>query len=454
MIKSLGDLKFQDIYFRNNTYSRFKIISLIDHLASYLKKNTHSDSPFIMLATFNHIKTIIAYYAILKIGKIAVIIDPKYKTFELIEIISDSDPAAIIFINSNTLNFDYEEEIVFRKTNPKFEIQSDLADVCTLIYTNAEDGHAKAAMLTKKNLIAEINIMRFCKVIEDNSISCILLPFHHAFGLLEGILVPTHSYSSLLIVDIDLYKFESIINEIFKYKITHFVSIPSVYYLMSKIPDIGHHLKFMNKLSSGGYKLPSLVFNNFFNRTGKKIHEGYGLTEAAPGCIMHSHLEDEIKIESIGKALPCCEIKIVDKNNNKCMLNETGEICIKGDNIFKGYFNKEHITKKVLIDGWLHSGDMGSIDEKNYIYFKGLKKKMINVGGINVYPKELERLMKLNKNVTYVKITNQNSLIQGEIVIANIKLKKESKNARELFKNWCYENITNSKLPKIWNFIN
>ena len=79
---------------------------------------------------------------------------------------------------------------------------------------------------------------------------------------------------------------------------------------------------------------------------------------------------------------------------------------------------------------------------------------MINVGGINVYPKELERLMKLNKNVTYVKITNQNSLIQGEIVIANIKLKKESKNARELFKNWCYENITNSKLPKIWNFIN
>lgn len=452
MIKSFGDLKFQNIYFRNNTFSRFSVFRLIDNLTSYLKKNTYSDSPFIILSAFNHIKTIIAYYAILNAGKIAVIIDPKYKTFELTEIILDTDPAAIIFTNSDTLNFNYEEEIIFRNTNSKFEIHSDLAEVCTLIYTNAEDGHAKAAMLTKKNLLTEINIMRFCKVIEDNSISCTLLPFHHAFGLLEGILVPTHSESSLLIVDIDLYKFESIINEMFKYRITHFVTIPSFYYLMSKIPDIAHFLKYTNRLSSGGYKLPSLVYNTFFNNTGKKIHEGYGLTEAAPGCIMHSHLEDEIKIESIGKALPCCEIKIVDKNNNNCKINETGEICIKGDNIFKGYLNNKHITNKVLIDGWLHSGDFGTIDEEKYIYFKGLKKNMINVGGINVYPKELERLMKLNENVDYVKITNEHSLIQGQIVKANIKLKKDSKNAKEFFKKWCYENITNSKLPKIWNF--
>ncbi len=105
------------------------------------------------MATYSHIKSVIAYYAILKAGKIPAIMDPGSKSIELTEIIEEIDPAAILFLNTNEISFHYDEEIIFRKSNPGFIITSDLTDVVTLAFTNAEDGYSKAAMLTEKNLI-------------------------------------------------------------------------------------------------------------------------------------------------------------------------------------------------------------------------------------------------------------------------------------------------------------
>jgi long-chain acyl-CoA synthetase len=445
-------IDFREIYFRNRTFGRLTITGAINHLSEYLKKNIFSSSPFILLSTYNHIKSVIAYYAILKAGKIAAILDPYCKNIKLTEIIEDIDPSAIIFVNSNSIGFNYEEEIIFRKPTPKFIISSDLKDVCTLVYTNAEDGYSKGAMLTENNLLAETNAIINIENLNKGNTTCALLPFHHLFGLVKGILMPTHAKCNSLIVDLDIFRIDDIANKIYKYKVTNLYSVPSLYYLLSKIEGIDTYFNSVKECVSGGSKLSEFINNSFIRNTGIQIREGYGLTESSPACTVH-YQGSEIKLDSIGLPFPCCEIKILDEGGNECKTGEIGEICIRGDIVFKGYFNKERTTTTILRNGWLHSGDYGKKDKQGYIYFAGLKKNMINVGGTNVYPEELVRLMKQNKNVSDISIYSESSVLQGQIAGANIKLKDSSGKAQSDFKNWCYKNITNSILPRYWNFV-
>jgi len=448
---TLLQLNFRHIYYKDIRYDKETLQAAIDHLAKYLQTHIHSSSPFILLFAYNHIKTLIAYYAILKAGKIVVIVNPECKPIELTEIIEDTDPAAILFLNNSTLKFNYDEEILFRKQNAAFIIHSNLTDVCTIMYTNAEDGYSKGAMLTEKNLLTEIKAIIENNKLDQNSVTFSLLPFSHLFGLVLGILITTHVGGIGIITELNVLKISVTIENIRQYNATHIYSVPSIYYLISKYDHAGENLKNVKMSISGGTKLSPFIFDRFYKNVRHKIYEGYGLTESSPACTFNK-LGEEPKVESVGKPIANSEIKILDDKNNECEPNKVGEICIKGDLVFKGYFNHEEATKKTIIDGWLHSGDYGAKDTEGYIYFSGLKKNMINVAGNNVYPKKLERMMKTNKSVVDVKIYSENSLLQGQIVGSIIKLNDSSTKAQMEFKKWCSENITNSILPKIWLF--
>ncbi len=447
----LNQISFKYILFRGNRYDQRTVLEGIDHLANYLNKNNSSSSPFVLLSMYNHIKSVIAYFAILKSGKIAVIYDPGSKPIDLSEIIEDTDPSAIIFINAETTGFNFEEEIIFRKTKKGNIVHSNLTDVCTLAYTNAEDGYSKGAMLTEKNLLAEIYALTTSSKITKDSVVCALLPYYHLFGFAEGILVPTHIGATVVIEDINLLRLSETMQNIHQYKVTHFYTVPSIYYLLGKIPGIEKFVANITNLYTGGTQLSEFVHENFFRKTNKSIREGYGLTESSP-AIAIDDIEDEPVKNSIGKALPGCEIKIIKENGNECLAGEKGEICVRGDMVFKGYFNNEATTNLVLKNDWLYTGDYGKKDTKGLIYFCGLKKEMINVAGNNLYPKKLERMMKIHKNVADVKVFSQDSVLHGQIAGATIKLHDSSKKAQENFKKWCQKNINNNSLPKIWLF--
>jgi long-chain acyl-CoA synthetase len=447
----LCQINFRHIYFRGKSYDRKEILNAIDHLANYLTSSVHSTSPFILLSAYNHIKTLIAYYAILKAGKIVAILDPECRSLELSEIIEDIDPAAILFLNSTTTGFNYEEEVVFRKQSSGFIISSDLKEVCTIAYTNAEDGYSKAAMLTEKNILSEIYALIKTNKLDSNSVTCALLPFSHLFGLVQGLLVPTHSGATGFITELNILRITETLQEIKKYKVTHLYTVPSIYYILSKVPEIENYILSIKEFYSGGTKLSPFIFDYFYRKTTRRIREGYGLTESSPGVALN-YDEEGPNIESIGKPLPGCEINIFDDKDVECETGIIGEICIKGDMVFKGYFNQDEVTNFVLRNGWLHTGDYGKKDNSGLIYFTGLKKNMINVAGNNVYPDKVERLMKRNSNLLNVKLYSEDSVIQGQIVEAKLKLRNSSEKAQDKFKMWCFENINNVLLPKHWQF--
>jgi long-chain acyl-CoA synthetase len=444
-------LNFKQIFFRRKKFDRKFLTEAIDHLARYLESNIQSSSPFILMATFSHIKSLIAYYAILKAGKIPAIMDPGNKSIELTEIIEEIDPAAIVFLNTNEISFHYEEEIIFRKTKPGYIITSDLSDVVTLAFTNAEDGYSKAAMLTEKNLLSEIAALISTNRLNKQSVTCALLPFSHLYGLVQGLLVPTHAGATGVIIELDILKINEIAEQIRLHKVTHLYTVPSLYYLLSKIPGIENVVRDVQEFYSGGTQLSSFIYNCFYKKTSRKIREGYGMTESSPGVIL-DYSGDEPVQSSIGRSMPGCEVSILDEKGLVCPPEEKGEICIKGDMVFKGYLNHEEATRSIIKNGWLHSGDYGRMDLQGNIYFCGLKKDMINVAGNNVYPKKLERMIKINRMVREVSIFREESVLQGQVVGATIRLYDNSFNQQSAVKNWCYENINNILLPKIWLF--
>lgn len=444
-------MNFQSLYFKGEIYDKPAVKAGIDHLAKYLLKNIHSQSPFILFSAYNHIKTVIAYYAILKAGKIAVILDPQLKSLEWNEIINDVCPAAVILLNEKSISFNYNSEITFRNQDKSLNVISDLQDVCTISYTNAEDGYSKGAMLTGKNLLAEAQGIISTNYLKKDSVLCALLPFSHLYGFAYGILAPTMAQGSGLITEVNLSKIPEIVNEINQSGVTHLHSVPSLYYLLSKIPNPHHSFKHIQEFYSGGIQLPFFIYESFYQKTGKKIREGYGLTEGSP-AVAGNYDEEGTIFGSFGKAFPGCKIKIVNEQNLECQAEEVGEICIQGDMVFKGYYNHPETTGKVLKNDWLFTGDFGKKDSSGNVYFCGLKKNMINIAGNKLYPQKLIRLFKLNKNVEKAEIKVDSSLIQGSTIKTIISLRDNSIKLQEEFKSWCFENINNTLLPKSWLF--
>ena len=447
-----SDLQFSKIIFRNKFYYPSEINAAINEFVGYLNTNSkQSNSPFIYLFAANHIKTVIAYFAIIKSNRICVLVDPEIKKLELGEMKQDTPPYAMIKFEKETDTFDFQKEVVFTGNNIDID-SKEIEDVCTIAYTNAEDGFAKGAMLTKKNILSNAKAILDCDKIVTGSVCCGLVPFNHLYGLQTGVLAPLLAGESLLISDItNLKEFKKIVHSLGIYKVTNIYSIPIIYHLISKCANIDQHLSTATTIVSGGYKLHSDIFKNFLKKSNKFIRNGYGLTEASPICTWHRP-DDPVKIESIGRAFSHCDVKILDDNGIELQTGQTAEICVKGDNVMKGYYNNPITTEKTLKNGWLHTGDLGAKDEDHYFYYTGLKKQMLNSAGNNVYPAEVERLIKQHPNVFSVKVTGKNDDFHGHYVIGTVKLKDNDLKQQAEFKKWCFENISYFKIPRVFIF--
>jgi long-chain acyl-CoA synthetase len=448
-----NDLQFTKIIFNDKVFLPVEVNREIHALREHLTHSIISDTPFIYLFAHNHIKTVIAYFAIIKSGHVCVLVEPDIGRLELDEMQQDTPPCALIRINRTEERFDYAAEIVFTDNNPKEFDEKELEEVCTIVYTNAEDGYAKGAMLTEKNLLSNARAGQISDEVTDRNVFCALLPFHHMFGLQTGLLTPLYSSASLVIEDLtELRRINKMARDIQTYGVTNLFSLPGIYYLLAKIKDIKAIVQEVQKICSGGCALPRSVYDHFLKITGKEIAEGYGLTEASPVAAWHRN-SDPIKIGSVGRSYPCCEIRIFSPEGNCLHQGETGEIWIKGSNVMKGYYNRQKATGETIRDGWLRTGDLGMMDDGGYLFFKGLKKRMINNGGKKIYPEEVVRLLSLHRNVKEVKVVEYPKFIFTKIIKVQIELIEKGNDRATEYKDWVANQISSCKVPKELIFI-
>ncbi len=447
-------LSFRKIFFRGRVFEPAEVNAAITDVAAHLRANTRSPSPFVFLLGPNHIKTVIAYFAIQKAGLIVVPLDPDIRPLELADLENDSRPCAKIRIDPGLASFDCSREIAFNEPPAEHSAgQEDLSDVCMMVYTAADDGWYKGALLTRENLLANAQAVVDCDEVTSTRVSCALAPMYHTYGLQTGLLGPLVARCSMMIEDLsDLQSLKTVVQSIAAYRVTNIYSLPSVLYLLSRVPDVRQTMTDVVSVVSGGYKLNENIFRTFLDKTGLAIHEGYGLTEASPICTWHRP-RDPLKLDSVGRAFSCCEVSIRDDQSLPLPVGRVGEVCIRGANVMKGYYRHPEETRRVLRNGWLHTGDLGRMDEEGYLYLTGLAKRMLNVGGKNVYPAELERLLRLQENIRQAVVYGQESALGGHTVGVRIELDGRGNGSPDAVRQWYSASISRFKMAKRIEFL-
>jgi long-chain acyl-CoA synthetase len=206
-------------------------------------------------------------------------------------------------------------------------------------------------------------------------------------------------------------------------KITYIVAVPRLYMGMVFYEKAAKYdLSSLKLCVTGGSAMPADFIPVFEQKFSVRLLEGYGLTEASPACSFN-RMETVAKPGSIGTALEGIDIKIVDEDGREVPRNTIGELIVRGGNVMKGYYKDEAATASVLKDGWLYTGDLGRMDEENYIFLTGIKKRMIITSGFNVYPREVETILNMHPAVQDALVTGKEDLLRGELVKAQIVLR-------------------------------
>ncbi|WP_374724430.1 long-chain-fatty-acid--CoA ligase [Calidifontibacillus erzurumensis] len=462
------------IIYENELITYRQLKSHVDRLAGAWKQMGFQKGARIGLMLANHPHYIICYYAAMALGLTVVQINPMYTPRELYQIAIHSqlscivgDPIAVntimkvhelysftSIILSNACTSQREFQILEELLNYPSPLESPVEvdvheDVAVIQYTGGTTGDIKGAMLTHFNIIANViqSYLLYGEKMEfGKEVMLTAIPLYHVYGMTSAMNLPVYIGGTILLIR----KFEvnDVLSMIQKYRPTFFPGVPKMYLAFVNHPDISQYdLTCFKFCSCGSAPLPVKVLKRFEELTGAVIGEGFGLTEASPSTHRNPPFAKR-KTGSVGIPLPGTDCKIVDDHGMELPPHAIGELLIKGPQVMKGYWRNKEATNAALVNGWLHTGDLATMDEEGYFYIVGRKKEMIIVGGFNIYPKEIEEVLYEHPDILEAAVVGIPHENEGEIVKAYIVEKEGRKvNLAEL-KNYCQTKLTRYKVPK------
>ena len=328
-------------------------------------------------------------------------------------------------------------------------------DTAVLMYTGGTTGVSKGAELTHQNIL--VNAQQ-CKVWisagEAEDISLTALPLYHSFAMTTCMNMDTLIGAAMLLIP-NPRDLEDVLKNITKHKPTFYPGVPAMYVAINNYPDLSKYdVGSIKACVSGAAGLPVEVQKRFQELTGAKLVEGYGLSEATP--VTHANpIYGDNRVGTIGLPWPDTEAQILDIETGEQALGvgEAGELCIRGPQVMKGYWNMPEETANTLRAGWLHTGDIAVMDEDGYFKIVDRKKDMIlGAGGFNIYPREVEDVLYEYPKVLEVAAAGIPVPDKGERVKVYVVLKEGETATEEEIIAFCRENLAPYKVPKFVEF--
>ena len=468
-------------------------------LALGIKKGDH-----VAIWATNVPEWVILQFATAKIGAVLVTINTSYKSAELEYVLNQSDSTTLFLVKSFK-DTDYVEttyqvipelrtaaaagvscarlpflrRVVFLGDQPPAgmlafseleKLGSSISDaelaaikatlkedeVINMQYTSGTTGFPKGVMLTHHNIVNNGYNIGKCMEFSEKDRLCIPVPFFHCFGCVLGVMACVTHASTM--VPVEIFDPLKVLQTVEQEKCTAVHGVPTMFIAELEHPDFP---KFdLSSLRTGimaGSPCPIEVMKKVISQMhASEITIAYGQTEASP-VITQTRTDDpiELRVTTVGRALPEVEVKIVDLETGKALPpGKQGELCTRGYLVMKGYYKMPEETAKAIdADQWLHTGDLAVMDENGYCKITGRIKNMIIRGGENIYPREIEEFLYTHPKVSDVQVYGVPDRKFGEQVMASIILKKGVEMTEEEVQDYCKEKIANYKIPRYVRFV-
>ncbi len=323
--------------------------------------------------------------------------------------------------------------------------EGDAGNVVACLYTSGTTGRPKGAMLTHWNLLANIRCFREILPVTQDDVFLTVLPMFHAFAATVMFLEPL-SLGAAIVVE-SRFAPDLILKAIAEHRVTLFSGVPTMFAVLASVPRPPADFPRWRLCISGGAPLPPAVLVAFEAKYGVPIYEGYGPTECSPVLTVNPPLGVR-KIGSVGPAIPNVELRIVDDGGRPLPPGHVGEITARGPNVMQGYLNRPEETAQVLRDGWYHTGDLGRVDEDGYYYIVDRKTDLILVGGLNVYPRDVELVLTEHPAVAEVAVIGVPDPVRGEVPKALVVLRNGQTVGTQELLQWCRRRLASYKVPR------
>ena len=405
----------------------------------------------------------IVYYAILRVGGIVVPMNVLLKGRETSFYLTDSGAKAIFawmgFADAAKVGAEAAGAELVVVTPGEFEkalaaeepvtetVDRDGSDTAVILYTSGTTGTPKGAELTHANMYtnATITADTLAKATaEDRFLGA--LPLFHSFGQTCSMNVAV--YTGAMLSLLPKFTAKECLEIIQRDKITILLGVPTMYVGLVHFPAAKEYQTYSLRLCiSGGSALPVEVIKAFESTFDAVLLEGYGLSETSP-VASFNHPDRERKAGSIGTPIAGVEMRLADDEGNEVGPGEIGEICIRGHNVMRGYWQNPEATASVMKDGWFATGDMATLDEEGYYFIVDRKKDMIIRAGYNVYPREIEEVLYEHPAVAEAAVIGTPHAEFGEEVAAVVVLKDGATATPEELRDHVKAQVAAYKYPR------
>jgi long-chain acyl-CoA synthetase len=442
----------------NNRWTFAELTDESNRIAAVIKEQVKGDTVGVLL--LNSQKYIATMLGIWKAGKTAVPLNYLLPPAELGFIIKDSGMSGLVssqFFNQVLASIKQlfgDKGIILMADDPAFLArtadsgQSRYRDPALYLYTSGTTGKPKGVVLTHDNLLSNVESCRQAGDFDIRDAFLCLLPFFHTYAITGTFLLPLLSGSKMVLID----RFHplKVLGLIQQHKISVFLGIPSMYRVLAGT-DGDFDLSSVRFPISGGEPLPDATAAAFEQRFNVPIYEGYGQTEAAP--VVTLNRPGARKPGTIGLPLPGVEVAIWDDQDRVLSPGEVGEIMVRGRNVMQGYHQLPEETAKTIVNGWLHTGDLGKFDSEGFVIITGRKKELIISAGENIYPREIEDTLAQHPKVKEAAVIGIKDEVRGEVPMAFVIPKDGATVDEKELRAFCRESLANYKVPKYFELV-
>lgn len=504
-IHRFGEYDF--VYFEGRWFTNVEMNRRANRLGNALKALGVQKGDRVGVQLLNSPELIQTFFATFKIGAILVPINPALRASDLSYIYQDAGLSVLVtsedflaaasearkeapglrhlLITGKTSSQDAlsYNAVVMSASDRLDLVETDNDDTAVMIYTAGTTGHPKGVMLTHYNWYTHVTgyyevvlldawglsvrgpireqdggqVKKENRVgdvfgVSRERVSLITLPLFHGYGVFA---LNLEFLTGGKLVVINRWDPVEAMKCIEKYKVTDFRGVPTMYIQLLNHPELSKYdLSSLQTCICGAAPMPLEVARQWRDKFGIDIWEGYGLSEATTVNCGNIAGRRPPKYGSIGKCYQKCNtIKIFDDEDHELPPGQTGEIVIKGPGVMKGYWNKPEETASAIRNGWLHTGDVGHMDEDGYIYITDRKKDLIIRGGENIYPKEIENILYMHPDVLEAGVIGIPDPVYGEAVKAFVALKTPGAVTEAELLAFCKEHLPSYKRPKAIQFL-